>query len=327
MKSNKSTIADGLAGFSRFLNWEGIEDLRRNKADEVARITHWGEYRNVIEKLHISSHHQFHLSLGDVVTCRGEAQCEAEYSELIRSLVQILAPWRKGPFNLLGTEIDAEWRSDWKWNRIDKILPDICGKRVVDVGCNNGYYLFRLLERNPQFVLGLDPSSRSLYQFDLIQRFAQNPRLGFELFGIEDLPLFPEFFHLALCMGVIYHRRDPYTGCRQLFECLKPGGTLIMESLVYPGDDPIALCPPERYAMMRNVWYVPTVSCLEGWLRRAGFSTVEVIDVTVITVEEQRQTQLAPYASLSDFLDPNSSDLTVEGYPPPTRAILKAVRK
>ena len=33
-------------------------------------------------------------------------------------LVEALHPWRKGPFQIAEHEIDAEWRSDQKWDRI-----------------------------------------------------------------------------------------------------------------------------------------------------------------------------------------------------------------
>ncbi len=46
--------------------------------------------------------------------------CEADLSDLdrqaLREQLQRLHPWRKGPYSLFGIDIDAEWRSDWKWS-------------------------------------------------------------------------------------------------------------------------------------------------------------------------------------------------------------------
>ena len=55
-----------------------------------------------------------------------------------------LQPWRKGPFSLFGVQIDTEWRSDWKWNRVAPHLSPLAGRRVLDVGCGNGYYGWRM---------------------------------------------------------------------------------------------------------------------------------------------------------------------------------------
>ena len=112
-----------------------------------------------------------------------------------------------------------------------------------------------------------------------------------------------------------------------LFESLRQNGTLFLESLVYPGDEPLAFCPPERYAKMRNVWFIPTVSCLIGWIEKAGFVEVEELATTQVTITEQRQTELAPYESLQDFLDPNDHSKTTEGHPAPVRTIIKALKR
>lgn len=184
--------------------------------------------------------------------------------------------------------------------------------------------MYRMLDQNPQLLLGLDPSSRCYYQFDLLSRLFPDPRVCFEPLGVEHLEVFPEFFHVALCLGVIYHRRDPYTTCRMLYDCLKKKGQLFIESLIIPGDEPQALCVPDRYAKMRNVWYVPTVSCLTVWLEKAGFRNIVEIATSTVTSEEQRKTLLAPYESLEDFLDPNDQSKTIEGFPAPCRTILRA---
>ncbi len=315
-------MKDSLKGYERFLPLKEIKALRDSQLNEFNKNSHWDNYRTLLEDFTFPED----VSLKDdsLFHIRANPELEEQLSEKLKGLIQALLPWRKGPFNLLGEEIDAEWRADKKWDRIKDALPNVAGKRVVDVGCNNGYHMFRMLQRNPQLVLGLDPSSRCYYQFEFLNSFAKDRRLHFEPFGIQDLHLFPEFFHLALCMGVIYHRRDPYTSCRMLYDSLKPEGTLIMESLVIPGDDTTALIPEDRYAKMRNVWYVPTVNCLKVWLMKAGFQEIEELTTDVVTFKEQRKTRLAPYESLEDFLNPDDHSKTMEGYPAPTRAIVIA---
>lgn len=317
---------DPLFRFRAELQYEQILEQRGIEERNLHSITHWERYRRMLEEFSAPPRDRISIGFDDTFSIRADEETEELYSDRVEQLIHGLIPWRKGPFNLLGHEIDAEWRSNLKWDRFADALPVLAGKRIADVGCNNGYYIFRMLEHSPQFVLGLDPSSRCYYQFDLLKRFLRDPRLGFELFGIQHLSFFPEFFHIVLCLGVLYHRRDPYTGCRDLFESLKPGGTAIVESLVIPGDESVVLCPQDRYGKMRNVWYIPTVAALSTWLEKAGFTAIEELDRSQVTIAEQRQTALAPYESLADFLDPSCPEKTVEGYPAPERAILLAKR-
>jgi tRNA (mo5U34)-methyltransferase len=308
------------------LTWEEIEALRRVQAAEFIEIRHWDHYRTLLADFPFPPSEEVKIVDGEVFSVRGSEQYEERHREQIQALLKALIPWRKGPFCFFGEEIDAEWRSDWKWKRIEPHLPELWGRRIGDIGCNNGYYMLRMLQYDPKVLIGSDPSGRCFYQFDLFRRCIGDPRLLFELFGIEHMHLFPKFFDVLFCLGVLYHRRDPFTSCRMLFEALRPNGTLFMESLVYPGEEPVAFSPPDRYAKMRNVWFIPTVSCLENWLRKAGFSEIEVIDYSLTTVQEQRKTHYAPYDSLEDFLDPNDFSKTCEGHPAPQRAILKATR-
>ena len=313
--------------YRNLLPFDRIEKLREEQEGELVRITHWDKHRELLERFPSLAGSEIRYEDGAVASFRASPEFEQEHRAYFDELIRSLIPWRKGPFNLLGHEIDAEWQSNLKWDRIVPHLPELRGRRVLDVGCNNGYYLFQLLRYNPELLVGLDPSSRCYYQFELFRRFLPHEKLFFEVFGIEHLDLYQEFFDIVFCLGVIYHRRDPYTSCRMLFETMRERGTLFIESLVYPGEDPIAFCPPGRYAKMRNVWYVPSVSCLMGWLDKAGFVEIQEISTTTVTLEEQRQTELAPYESLSDFLDPNDHTKTVEGHPAPVRSIIKATKR
>ena len=241
--------------------------------------------------------------------------------------VKNLLPWRKGPIKLFGIQIDAEWRSNLKWDRISKYLDPISDKRVLDIGCNNGYYLFRMAEHKPALALGIDPGPRFFLQFQLLQRYIQNQTVAFELFGIEDLDLFAEFFHTVFCMGVLYHNRSPLLALQNIHSSLLSGGQLILESMAIPGEDPISLSPPDRYGKMRNVWFIPTANCLTAWLRLSGFVDINIISSVLLTADEQQKTELAPWESLSDYLDPSDPTKTVEGYPAPLRVALAARKK
>ena len=155
------------------------------------------------------------------------------------------------------------------------------------------------------------------------------PSLEFSQMGIEHLKLLDEKFDVIFSMGVLYHHRHPLEQLESLKNALKPGGTLILETIGYPGQESTAFFPPERYAKMRNVFFLPTKSCLENWLNRCHFTNIELIDESITTIEEQRLTQWcpAPKQSLEDFLDPSDHSLTIEGHPAPHRFIYSAKKK
>jgi tRNA (mo5U34)-methyltransferase len=106
--------------------------------------------------------------------------------------------------------------------------------------------------------------------------------------------------------------------------CLRQGGELVLETLVIEGGADEVLVPEDRYAQMRNVWFIPSCLALEGWLKRCGYRHVRLIETTKTTSEEQRSTDWMRFQSLTDFLDPENPSLTVEGLPAPRRAIFLA---
>lgn len=235
-----------------------------------------------------------------------------------------LKPWRKGPFDLFGIRVDGEWDSALKWRRVAPHLAPMGDRRVLDVGSSNGYYLFRMAAAKPQVVLGLEPYRLYFFQFLALQRFAAVPGIYTLPLKLEALPAMPRCFDTIFCMGVLYHRRSPVDTLLQLGELLAAGGQLVLETLIIRGDSPHALFPRKRYGRMRNVYFLPTVACLENWLTRSGFADVRCVDITATSSREQRQTRWIDSDSLESFLDPDDCGLTVEGYPAPVRAVILA---
>ncbi len=247
--------------------------------------------------------------------------------DVLKDTLKLLHPWRKGPFEVFGVHIDTEWHSDWKWQRLADQVAPFEGRRILDIGCGNGYYMLRMLGAGARWVLGMDPTPLFSVQYDCLTRMIDRP-LNARLIplGIDDLPDGTECFDTTFSMGVIYHRRSPLDHLLKLRNSLRPGGELVLETLVVDGPEGMSLMPEGRYAKMRNVWFIPTVPTLETWLRRCGFTKIRTIDVTTTTLDEQRATEWMQLESLASFLDPNDRSKTLEGYPAPVRAVVLAER-
>jgi tRNA (mo5U34)-methyltransferase len=261
----------------------------------------------------------------DAVGVRCPHPIDAVTRDRVHDCLKRLRPWRKGPFDILGVEIDTEWRSNRKWDRLRTHLGDLHGRLVLDVGCGNGYYAWRMLCEGAERVIGIDPTPLFLAQHLVMRRLLDEP-VEFDLLplGIEQVPPELRRFDTVFSMGVLYHRRSPIDHLLELRGALRPGGELVLETLVIDAGPGEVLVPDGRYAKMRNVWFIPSAIELERWLRRLGFGKVRTVDLNRTSVDEQRSTEWMAFESLPDFLDPQDRSLTIEGYPAPLRAILVA---
>ena len=254
--------------------------------------------------------HSLHVSDGD--------------KKNIKNCALSLMPWRKGPFAVCDTFIDTEWQSFIKYNLLEPHF-NLEGKIVGDIGCNNGYYLFRMLSQKPKKLVGFDPSALYKTQFDFINHFIQSD-IVYELLGVEHLPFYEHKFDMLFCLGVLYHRSDPVATLKALYNGLNPNGELILDTFMIDGDEPVALCPAKTYSKIPNVYFVPTINALKNWLERAKFKDIEILEIKKTDANEQRKTAWIQGESLENFLDPNNPDLTIEGYSAPQRVYIKAKR-
>jgi len=242
--------------------------------------------------------------------------------DLLKQKLKTLHPWRKGPFDIFGIHIDTEWHSDWKWDRVAPHIQNLSGRTVLDVGCGNGYHCWRMAGTGASLVIGIDPTLYSIMQYQAVQHFIQSSDVFVLPVGVDDVPPKLEAFDTVFSMGVLYHRRSPLDHILQLMDSLKPGGELVLETLVIEGDENSVLVPRDRYAQMRNVWFIPSCLMLENWARRCSLRNARIVDATPTSIDEQRATDWMTFQSLRDFLDPSDPGKTVEGYPAPRRAVL-----
>ena len=236
-------------------------------------------------------------------------------------LLMKLHPWRKGPVVLGGVGVDTEWRSDWKWNRIAPHL-ELEGQRVLDIGCGNGYFGLRMLGAGAAVVIGIDPTLVFVMQWLAMHKLGPDLNNYVLPLGIEDLPTSTGGFDCVFSMGVLYHRKNPVEHLEQLRALTRTGGQIVLETLVLEGEDERILEPTGRYARMRNVHAIPTLTKLQYWLEQAGLPAGKVLDVTKTTTREQRSTGWMTFESLRGGLDKEDPSLTVEGHPAPVRAAL-----
>lgn len=287
----------------------------------ILQLDHWLQPMEALvqERMSATAHGDF-PRWKDAVTRLRLASSDAERQDLLLRL----APWRKGPFDVGGVHIDAEWQSDLKWQRVEGAIEPLAGRRVLDVGCGNGWYALRMADAGAAAVLGIDPTLLYVMQFLAVTADTVQPPIAVLPLRLEELPEESRAFDTTFSMGVLYHQRAPIEHIRRLRTTLRPGGQLVLETIFIPGEESYACTPSDRYARMKNVWLLPTLAELTTWLRRTGFRGVKIVDTAVTTTAEQRSTEWMPFESLAEALDPENPDLTVEGWPAPRRVVVTA---
>lgn len=281
----------------------------------------WPKWEKVLKNLPELPHDHVDITT-KVEIGHGQGISEGHQKQLTHLLKRMM-PWRKGPFHLHGIHIDTEWRSDWKWDRLLPHISDLSNRTVLDIGCGSGYHLWRMRGAGAELVVGIDPSDLFLCQFQAIKHYNPDPQVHLLPLGVEQLPEL-KAFDTVFSMGVLYHRRSPIDFLAQLKAQLRKGGELVLETLVIEGDVNTVLVPTDRYAKMRNVWFIPSCDALTLWLERVGFKDIKVVNKDVTSLQEQRKTDWMTTESLADFLDPDDPSKTIEGYPAPLRAIVVA---
>lgn len=317
-----SSLYEALPG-TPLESWLDVLPAQVNAAlhpDKNKLIPEWG---GILQALPGISNPSFDLS--DASIRVGEAgDINQELRNTLEKELKRFHPWRKGPFNVFGIPIDTEWRSDLKWDRLKDHIESLKGRRVLDVGCGNGYHCWRIRGAGADLVVGIDPMPLYVAQYGVLAHFL-NPQPVYVLpLKVEDVPASLTGFDTVFSMGVLYHRRSPMDHLMNIKGLLRRGGEMVLETLVADGGEGYSLVPQGRYAKMRNVWFIPSTDTLLQWVKRCGFKDGRLIDVTLTTNQEQRATEWMHFESLKDFLDPDDPLKTIEGYPAPKRAILLA---
>lgn len=213
----------------------------------------------------------------------------------LRQEIADLAPW----FHNLHLPQGVETCPDhplgdfpaFKWREIAPHIPrDLSGWRVLDIGCNAGFYGFELAARGAH-VTGIDIDAHYLDQARWAAgRFGLQDRIEFRRMQIYDLAREPESYDLVWFMGVLYHLRHPLLALDIVRK--KVRRMLIVQTLTMPGEEvaPVAdeFALDERAAMLQpgwpkmafiehsmagdpTNWWAPNHACVEAMLRASGF--------------------------------------------------------
>lgn len=295
-----------------------LDDIKKQKAKEYG----FKDYKVVQQALeHLPNLEDIEFDLGDTISIDSKKITQEDKQHIFKT-AELLKPWRKGPFQIFDTFINTEWQSFMKYNLLEPhFAKHITNKRVVDIGCNNGYYLFKMMSLKPAKLVGFDPYTIFKMQFEFINHFLKTDII-YEPLGVEHIPYYDEKFDTIFCLGVLYHRNEPVKMLKDLKKGLKKKGVIFLDTFIIEGEEQMALCPT-TYMKIPNISFVPTLNALKNWLQKAKLENFEVLYIADQSPIEQRETKWIKGESLVDFLDPKDKTKTIEGYPAPKRVFLK----
>ena len=211
------------------------------------------------------------------------------------SQVASLAPWFHNLHLPNGTQTAPEHPlGDFpsvKWKQIAPFIgSDLTGWRVLDIGCNAGFYSFELAHRGAEVTaIDIDPHYLAQARW-AAQEFGLQDRIEFQEGSVYELRALCEQYDLVWFLGVFYHLRHPLLALDILRDITRR--QMVLQTLTMPGDAPlrapesIGLFDREwltrpgwpRMAFIERAlegdptnWWAPDPACVEALVRSAGF--------------------------------------------------------
>ena len=111
-----------------------------------------------------------------------------------------------------------------EWSELQKILPDFCGKRVLDLGCGYGWHCKYAAEHGAFSVLGTDISKKMLAKAQAIN---SAPQINYQCIAMEDLSFPERTFDVILSSLAFHYIEDFEPLVVNISKWLKQGGTLV----------------------------------------------------------------------------------------------------
>ncbi|MFO7962999.1 MAG: TIGR04290 family methyltransferase [Desulfobacterales bacterium] len=214
----------------------------------------------------------------------------------LKEEIATLAPWFHNLHLPDGTQTAPDHRLGdfpaFKWAEIERHIPrDLTGWSVLDIGCNAGFYSFKLASRGAE-VLGIDANPHYLRQARWASdKLDPDGRIQFEKMQVYELAGRRDAFDLVLFLGVFYHLRYPLLALDIVSRKVKR--LLVFQSLTLQGDDvdparadydlddrdellqpgwPKMSFIENRFARDPTNWWVPNHACIKALLRASGFT-------------------------------------------------------
>ncbi|MBV8492354.1 MAG: class I SAM-dependent methyltransferase [Alphaproteobacteria bacterium] len=122
-----------------------------------------------------------------------------------------------------------------EWPALRAMLPELRGRRVLDLGCGYGWFCRWAREQGAAQVLGIDVSEKMLAR---ARADTKDGAISYRLADMEELDLSPGSFELVYSSLALHYVENLDRLMAQVHQALAPGG-----SLVFSVEHPIFTAP------------------------------------------------------------------------------------
>ena len=176
---------------------------------------------------------------------------------------------------------------DYREFLFDELARRLDGRdvsRILEIGPRDGIDSRRLLKLNPKRLVLVDlPDKQERIQGWIGQLPADKVELIIGNIMYDDQARNLEPFDVVWCTGVLYHNPEQLRMIRQLFEYVKPGGLLVLESAtarrrgmrneacveIWHNVDKSVT---RRHHVSSNITHLPSRQAIRAWLEMVGFA-------------------------------------------------------
>ena len=223
---------------------------------------------------------------------------DAQQAEELQLTINELGPWFQNLHLPDGTQTAPDHPfgdfPNKKWQQVAQCLPhDLQGWRVLDVGCNAGFYSFELAKRGAH-VIGIDNDQHFLEQAEwAAELYSFKGTARFRQMHVYDLAHLDEDYDLVMFMGMFYHLRYPTLALDIVAQKVRK--LMVFQTITMPGeevfDNTYDCWIHDRDTLLDNAWpkmafiehcfssdpthwWIPNRACAEAMLRSSGMQIV-----------------------------------------------------
>lgn len=198
-------------------------------------------------------------------------------------------PWGHVGASKPGTdERHAQRRAYFFEPLLAEVGGSLAGKRVLDLGCCQGFWTLEAARSGASACLGLDSSEAFIREARALRTLLGDTACAFQQAHLEDDLWWADRdpFDVTLFLGLFYHLADPVSVFRRAAALTRE--SMVIDTVVRQRDEPLLLLVPRNphepstmnSGLSTGLRVQPTPAALVALLEDAGFASVRVLPVT-----------------------------------------------